>query len=300
MLFIHGGGFQQGHGRIDLSGFAAYENTVAFSFNYRTNSEFAFPSLFSKTASNVGLVFGFPHSPDVPIKERNLGILDQRLAIEWVQRNVAVFGGDPSKVTIWGQSAGSLSVDAHLVAYGEAENIPFRAAILSSGQMSWGSIAMTAQPDAYDSWNNLSQALDCPGSGEAQMECMKTANATEMTDLMGPMGLAFSPLRDNVTVLSKPAARRREGKAAKVPILTGTTAQEGRGLVNKAVSLDFLLDMYLGDPLMTEEQRDALVAAYRKLPGIEDDFDVAAAIHTEFAWQCVSSRLGTLDLEICN
>jgi acetylcholinesterase len=45
VLFIHGGGFQQGHGRIDLSGFAAYENVVALSFNYRTNSEFPFSNL---------------------------------------------------------------------------------------------------------------------------------------------------------------------------------------------------------------------------------------------------------------
>jgi acetylcholinesterase len=239
----------------------------------------------------VNSVFGFPHSPDVPIEERNLGILDQRLAIDWVQKNVAAFGGDPAKVAIWGQSAGSLSVDAHLVAYGEKEEIPFRAAMLFSGQMSFGSLAMTAPPDAYDSWNNLSQALDCPSSGEPQMECMKTANATKIVDLMGPMGLAFSPLRDNITVLSKPATRWREGKVAKVPVLTGTTAQEGRGLVNKAISLDLFLGVYFADPLLTEEQRDALVAAYRKLPGIKDDFDVAAAILTDFAWQCVSCVL---------
>ncbi|KAG5766589.1 hypothetical protein H9Q72_005356 [Fusarium xylarioides] len=87
LLFISGGGWQQGNGEIDLSGFAAYEDIVVFTFNYRTN------------------VFGFPNSPDIPASETNLGIYDQELALEWVQRNARAFGGDPDKVTIWGESA---------------------------------------------------------------------------------------------------------------------------------------------------------------------------------------------------
>jgi hypothetical protein len=55
-------------------------------------------------------VFGFPSSPDIPIAERNLGFLDQRAALAWVQRNIAEFGGDPEKVTIFGESAGAASI----------------------------------------------------------------------------------------------------------------------------------------------------------------------------------------------
>lgn len=286
VLFIHGGGFQQGHGRWDLSGFAAYEDIVALSFNYRTNGE-SLLITWSDVSHLIAPVFGFPHSPDVPIEERNLGLLDQRLAIEWVQKNAAAFGGDPAKVTLWGQSAGSMSVDAHMTAYAEDEDVPFRAAMMFSGQISWGSLGITPRPDAYDSWNNLSHALNCPDSDE-QMECMRKANATEMTHLMGTMGLGFGPLRDNVTLPSKTAARWRDGKVTRVPLLTGTTAEEGRALVNKEISLDLFLSIYFPDPLMTNEQRDALVATYRALPRADDDFDVAAAIHTDFSWQCVS------------
>ncbi|KAF4974116.1 hypothetical protein FZEAL_8954 [Fusarium zealandicum] len=83
VLFIHGGGWQQGNGQIYLSIFASYEDIFVFAFNYRTNA------------------FGFPNSPDMPTHDTKLGLYDQQLAIAWVQASAHAFGGDPSKVTIW-------------------------------------------------------------------------------------------------------------------------------------------------------------------------------------------------------
>jgi triacylglycerol lipase len=108
-VWIHGGGFFEG-GNADPCYNLSYivqesskMNTpfIGVSINYRLQ---AWGFIFGKEIAEEG--------------STNLSIRDQRLALHWVQENIAACGGDPSKVTIWGESAGGFSVGAHLVAYG--------------------------------------------------------------------------------------------------------------------------------------------------------------------------------------
>ncbi|KAF6807359.1 para-nitrobenzyl esterase [Colletotrichum sojae] len=268
LVFIHGGGWQLGHGRLDLSSFAAYEDIIAVTFNYRTN------------------VFGFPSSPEIPLSERNLGLHDQRAALAWVQQNIASFGGDPKRVTIWGQSAGSLAVDLHLQGYSNTP--PFRAAIMSSGQMSFGPLASPSLNS--DSWSQLSAAVGCPARN---LSCMANIPASNLTSAMRKHRITFSPQQDNLTVLPSPVERWKSGNVAQVPILTGTVAEEGRGLINDQINLKTFLSAFFPLTSVPKEVTRAILSTYRSDPNLKTDFDIAAAIYTDYFWTCPQSKLAS-------
>ncbi|KAI1044569.1 hypothetical protein LB505_010403 [Fusarium chuoi] len=270
LLFISGGGWQQGNGEIDLSGFAAYEDIVVFTFNYRTN------------------VFGFPNSPDIRVSETNLGIYDQQLAIEWVQRNARAFGGDPDKVTIWGESAGAMSVDIHV----NRNTSPFRAAMMFSGQMSVGYLGSTASHRDTSYWDNLTTVVGCQAD---QLQCMRDLPADDLINAMSTAGSAFLPVTDDVTILSGRAERWRHGEVARVPVLMGTVAEEGRGLINRNISLETFFGAYLSEPLVNKTQQRQILDAYHTL---KTDFDTAAAIYTDFVWQCPQAILANISSSV--
>jgi carboxylesterase type B len=115
MVWIYGGGLYFGyasHSLYDGSLFAAHEDVIIVAANYRTNGTFAWqlPAMMRTSLliiCLIFLVFGFPNSPNITTENQNLGFLDQRFALDWVQRNIHAFGGDPSKVTVFGESAGA-------------------------------------------------------------------------------------------------------------------------------------------------------------------------------------------------
>ena len=118
MVFIHGGYFVYGAGSdplYDGSYLAASGNVVVVTLNYRLGS------LGFLAAQELGLT-------------GNFGIQDQRLALRWVAENIAAFGGDPRKVTIFGESAGAMSVGLHLFSIPANRGL-FRAAIMESNPL---------------------------------------------------------------------------------------------------------------------------------------------------------------------
>ena len=128
LVQFHGGGYTLGNGE-SYPGYALVNQSQG--------------NLIYVTAQYRLGAFGFLNSVDVRENgDANAGLLDQRAALMWVQRNIRAFGGDPSKVTIIGGSAGGGSVTAQMILYGGETNPPFRAAIaeypwvrrLSSGE----------------------------------------------------------------------------------------------------------------------------------------------------------------------
>ncbi|KAG6021951.1 hypothetical protein E4U41_002356, partial [Claviceps citrina] len=143
LVWIYGGSFKIGSAAspaYDGTQFAATQDVIIVTFNYRLG------------------VFGFPGSPQIAQRERNLGLLDQRLALDWVQRNIAAFGGDPKRVTIFGESAGGGSVDV-LVTAPPPDPLPFAAAIMQSGQ---GTTSVDNRfMNSKDSWRKLAREVGC-------------------------------------------------------------------------------------------------------------------------------------------
>lgn len=224
-------------------------------------------------------VFGFPSSPALPSDGHNLGFLDQRAGLDWVQNNIHAFGGSPSKVTIFGESAGSWSVDALLTSFPAGSSPPFRGAITQSGTISYPGSFSFQNP--VPSWNKLATALKCSGSDAAILECVRAAPAKKIQKIIDTQALSFDPTPDNITLVSNPAERRKSGNIAHVPVLGGSNSQEGRSLaVGQNDTTAFLQAVGITDETFTE----TVLAAYPLGDGTA--YDQIAQIFTEIAFQC--------------
>lgn len=125
LVWIYGGGLYTGSTadpRYNLSGVVRLSQdlgrpVVAVSMNYRLG------------------MWGFLQTPGLVAEgsSSNAGLADQRLALRWVQENIAAFGGDPSRVVVWGESAGAQSIAYHVFAFEGRDDGLFRGAILESG-----------------------------------------------------------------------------------------------------------------------------------------------------------------------
>ncbi|KAL6835618.1 alpha/beta-hydrolase [Trichoderma sp. SZMC 28015] len=269
MVWIYGGGFALGFNsdpRWDGSFMAANQDVVVVSINYRTN------------------VFGFPWSPQLPTEHQNLGFLDQHFALDWVQRNIHAFGGDPKRVTIFGESAGAASVDALVTSY--HKNPPFIAAIMESGQLTF----YPNNPNPTASWNNMVAKLNCSSASDV-LSCVRKIPATQIKSVIEePGNFAFGPVRDNITFISHAGIAREHGKIAQVPILIGNNFQEGRLFVGAYNSTQQYLQTVL--PHVNQSFYDKVLAAYPiGSPGISNQFQQAAAIDTDYRFMCTASQI---------
>ncbi|MCJ1381234.1 hypothetical protein MMC17_004343 [Xylographa soralifera] len=270
MFWIYGGNLQFGTANIppyDGSSFAANQDVVLVTHNYRTN------------------VFGFSSSPQLPIDSQNAGFLDQRMALEWVQQNIKQFGGDPTKVTIFGESAGGYSVKELLSV--PPSPLPFRAVILESE-----AALLTGTGPA--SWETLVAAVGCTAA-DSQIDCVRAVPATTIQSVIEHAALSFPPTIDNKTETGNIALAIASHTAAQVPILIGTNANEGRpfaaelGLDEPLNVTTYLAATFPGLPVL-----QAAIAAAYPLSVYQTPYFAIAAIITDATFLCPTSAIANL------
>jgi carboxylesterase type B len=176
-------------------------------------------------------VFGFPNARG--LTEQNLGILDQRIALEWVRDNIASFGGDPAKITQWGQSAGAMSVDYHSFAY-YSDPIA-RGYFMQSGDVFLGPLAgLVVQDTAHTGFSLMAAHFGCGSSdGAAELDCMRRVPFDKIENFVGQYAqngtqppLSFGLVPDEKIIFSDYAARAAAGKVARVPAIISNCANE--------------------------------------------------------------------------
>ncbi|CAG8935874.1 unnamed protein product [Penicillium salamii] len=206
LLWIHGGRGGANNPYYDGQALAADHDVVVITINYRLN------------------IFGFAGAPNLP---QNVGLLDQRMAVEWAHQNIAGFGGDPNRITLFGQSAGGSSVDYYSHAY--TDNT------LVAGLISHSGTSLSFVPDtAEESASYFFRASDILGCGDTNddheqvVQCVRQKPYREVVKASAKVPAAaspalpqsvFHPTVDGITVFGDYAERSAAGKFAPVPYL---------------------------------------------------------------------------------
>ncbi|MET9699368.1 carboxylesterase family protein [Streptomyces sp. NPDC006529] len=208
MVWLHGGALTRGSGAVpvyDGSAFAR-DGVVLVTANYRLG------------------VLGYGLFPDAPA---NRGLLDQIAALEWVRDNIAQFGGDPGRVTVFGESAGAISAGALLAA-------PRAAGLFAQAVLQSGAPEVFPRDRVRPMVRRMASLLKVPATAKAFAEVDPDALLAAQAAVLrrsGPLlgGPAFFLVTDPDTLPEDPLDAVVDGRAArKIPLLVGWTAQEHR------------------------------------------------------------------------
>ncbi len=268
-MWIHGGAYQNGYGfEVTMDGDAwAQRGVILVTINYRLG------------------ILGYLSHPDLSREQGgvsgNYGMLDQIAALKWVYNNIAQFGGDPENITVFGQSAGAMSVK-NLVASPVAKDMIAKAIIQSGGGVGGRSLGgSTINQELYDAQGK--DLMDV--NGLTDLELMRAFDGPSTLGLSAEYMaktrryVSFSPHADATLLPESFDAAATDGTIADIPYMIGSNSEDMGGLSGEPI------DRFC-------ELRDALsdkpVYKYyftRNLPGDDEDPEKdAGAYHSAELW----------------
>ena len=297
LVYFFGGSFSSGDAsaynptNLIKRGVATGQEALVVTFNYRLGA--------------LGFVNQVGGSSTI---KKNIGLYDQHAALEWIQANVAKFGGDPDKVTAWGQSAGAISIALQM--FRSPTSPPFRAAILHSGAA--GTVEVFDRTSSYSTKQQSTAAryatfLKAVGCSTGSISCLRKASFAKILVAQAKVnaaagGFPWGPVEDGAFLPGQPSALYASGAFAQVPVIIGNVLDEGTLFINSGT--------YVGTPITTNTQVKhwianmftdqsstaiaALEAAYSDSQSAGSPYDTGA---TEYNWKKykkVSSIFGDL------
>ncbi|KAI9159155.1 Lipase-like protein [Paramyrothecium foliicola] len=266
LYWIFGGGFELGWSSM-------YDGTGLVNYGVEIGKPFIFVAVNYRVAG-----FGFMPGKEIQAEGAgNAGLLDQRMGLEWVADNIASFGGDPEKVSIWGESAGSISVFAQMALFDGDHHYKgkplFRGAIMSSG-----SIIPTKPLDSTRGQAVYDQVVKAGGCSTAAntLDCLRklsyndflnAANSVPHLLSYNSLALSYLPRPDGRTLTASPDELVLSGKYAAVPMIVGNMEDEGTlfalfqsDLITSDRLATYLKQYYFAD--ITTAKLKALISTY--------------------------------------
>ncbi|TCD60885.1 hypothetical protein EIP91_009376 [Steccherinum ochraceum] len=240
-VWIYGGGFE-------LGGTSSYDGAIIVNRSVSLNRPIIYVSM-NYRLSALGFLAG------KEVKQAgvaNLGLQDQRRAFQWVQKYICAFGGDPSKVTIFGESSGAMSIGAHLVANDGDTGGLFRGAFMESGSPLPVGDVTEGQP-LYDT---IVAQVGCTGSSDT-LECLRQAPfdrlkaamdaSPSLFDATAGEVFAWAPRADGAYITDCPQELVLQGKVARIPVVNGDCDDEGTifGVASLNVTTESAFRSYL-------------------------------------------------------
>ncbi|KAK4502251.1 hypothetical protein PRZ48_005676 [Zasmidium cellare] len=210
IIFLYGGGFVQGASDVIFQkppGWVqAKQNLIVVNIQYRLE------------------IFGFPNSAG--LEEQNAGLRDIRFAIEWVRDNIAAFGGDPHRIALWGQSAGSVATDMYPFS---SYKDPIVKGIVSSSGSVFAPPSFVSFDVAQKNFTYVANQLNCTGDDQQILACMRAIPASKLNGIAHQYeaNTTFLPIPDQKFVFANYTQQLLQGKIANLTTVIGTNRNEG-------------------------------------------------------------------------
>ncbi|KAJ7116614.1 Alpha/Beta hydrolase protein [Mycena epipterygia] len=269
VVWIFGGGFEVGSSAPSpVNGTMVVERSIAVNE----------PVLYVAMNHRVS-AFGFLASKEVRAAGvGNLGLHDQREALRWVQRYISAFGGDPSKVTLWGDSSGAISVSLQMLTNGGSTEGLFRAAVMQSG----APIPVGPIEHGQKYYDEIVRRTGCSKFSDT-LACLRTVDYVVLKEAQDAspsifsyqsLVLAWLPREDGVFLTDNPQRLVQQGKVARVPIIAGSVDDEGTMFSFSTLNLttDAEVSQYISSiwlPQASAEQVKKVNAYYPTAPTLQ-------------------------------